>query len=46
MGLPEGTIGDSFEKYFSYVLPEDLPTVQELLWSSINSAAKASDSAS
>ena len=29
LGLPEGTIGDSFEKYFSYVHPDDLPAMQE-----------------
>ncbi len=29
--LPAGTIGNSFEKYFSYVHPEDLPVVQEML---------------
>ena len=31
LGLPPGTIGDSFEKYFSYVHPDDLPIVQKLL---------------
>ncbi|MGD0954784.1 MAG: PAS domain-containing protein, partial [Methanotrichaceae archaeon] len=31
LGLPVGTIGDSFEKYFSYVHPDDLPLVQETL---------------
>jgi len=29
LGLPEGTIGDSFERYFGHVLPEDLPLVNE-----------------
>ncbi len=29
LGLPEGTIGDSFERYFEHVLPEDLPLVNE-----------------
>ena len=28
LGLPVGTIGDSFEKYFSYVHPDDFPAVQ------------------
>jgi PAS domain S-box-containing protein len=32
LGLPEGTIGDSFEKYFSRVHPDDLPTMQETLF--------------
>ena len=31
LGLPAGTIGDSFEKYFSYVHPDDLPVVQKIL---------------
>ena len=31
LGLPAGTIGNSFEKYFSYVHPEDLPVVQGML---------------
>ncbi len=29
LGLPEGTIGNSFDKYFSYVHPDDLPAVQK-----------------
>ena len=32
LGLPEGTIGDSFEKYFSHVHPDDLPAMQETLF--------------
>ena len=31
LGLPAGTIGNSFDKYFSYVHPEDLPAVQKIL---------------
>ena len=31
LGLPAGTIGNSFEKYFSYVHPDDLPVVQGIL---------------
>ena len=31
LGLPAGTIGNSFAKYFSYVHPDDLPVVQEIL---------------
>ncbi len=29
LGLPEGTIGDSFSRYFEHVHPEDLPMVNE-----------------
>ena len=36
LGLPAGTIGDSFEKYFSYVDPEDLPPVRETLFAALN----------
>ncbi len=32
LGLPPGTIGDSFEKYLSYIHPEDLPAVQRTLF--------------
>ena len=35
LGLPAGTIGNSFEKYFSYVHPEDLPVVQGILFEGI-----------
>jgi PAS domain S-box-containing protein len=28
---PKGTIGNSFEKYFSFVSPEDLPAVRDIL---------------
>jgi PAS domain S-box-containing protein len=31
LDLPEGTIGDSFEKYYSYVHPDDLPALQKTL---------------
>jgi len=31
LGLPAGTIGDSFEKYLSFIHPDDLPSVQALL---------------
>ena len=31
LGLPDGTIGNSFDKYSSYVHPDDLPLVQEML---------------
>ncbi|MGB5100736.1 MAG: PAS domain S-box protein, partial [Methanothrix sp.] len=35
LGLPDGTIGDSFEKYFSYVHPDDLPALQETFFEMI-----------
>ncbi|MCX6680801.1 MAG: PAS domain-containing protein [Methanothrix sp.] len=31
LDLPEGTIGDRFDRYFSYVHPDDLPVVQKIL---------------
>ena len=31
LGLPDGTIGNSFDKYFSYVHPDDLPDVQKII---------------
>ncbi|MDD2754252.1 MAG: PAS domain S-box protein [Methanothrix sp.] len=31
LGLPAGTIGDSLEKYLSFIHPDDLPAVQALL---------------
>lgn len=31
LGLQDGTIGNSFNKYFSYVHPDDLPAVQDIL---------------
>jgi len=40
LGLPEGTIGDSFEKYFSYVHPDDLPAMQETLFKAIRTLGK------
>ena len=40
LGLPIGTIGDSFEKYFSYVHPDDLPAVQEILSEGIRTLGK------
>ena len=35
LGLPAGTIGNSFDKYFSHVHPEDLLAVQKILTDSI-----------
>ena len=40
LGLPAGTIGNSFDKYFSYVDPEDLPSVQETLSTALGTLAK------
>jgi signal transduction histidine kinase/AmiR/NasT family two-component response regulator len=40
LGLPVGTIGDSFEKYFSYVYPDDLPAVQETLFEVMRTRGK------
>ena len=31
LGLPEGSIGNNLEKFFSYIHPDDLPTVQKAL---------------
>ena len=31
LGLPDGSIGNRFDKYLSYVHPDDLPAVQKLL---------------
>jgi PAS domain S-box-containing protein len=31
LGLPDGTIENSFDKYFSYVYPDDLPAVHKIL---------------
>jgi len=40
LGLPEGTIGDSFEKYFSYIHPDDLPAVKEILLEGVRTLEK------
>lgn len=40
LGLPEGTIGDSFEKYFSYIHPDDLPVMQKILSEGIRTFGK------
>ena len=40
LGLPDGTIGNSFDKYFSYVHPDDLPAVQEILSEGIRTLGK------
>jgi len=40
LGLPEGTIGNSFDKYCSYVHPDDLPVLQEILSNGIRAFAK------
>jgi len=40
LGLPDGTIGDSFDKYFSYVHPDDLPALQKTLAEGIQKLEK------
>ena len=40
LGLPAGTIDNSFEKYFSYVDPEDLPSVRKTLLRVLSTLAK------
>ena len=40
LGLPEGTIGNSFDKYCSYVHPDDLPVLRENLSDGIRAFAK------
>jgi len=40
LGLPDGTIGNSFDKYFSYVHPDDLQAMQEILSEGIGKLGK------
>jgi PAS domain S-box-containing protein len=40
LGLPADTIGNSMDKYFSYVDPEDLPALQGALFSGMRGLAK------
>ena len=40
LGLPDGTIGDSFEKYFSYVHPDDLPALKGTFFEMIRTLGK------
>jgi len=40
LGLPDGTIQNSFDRYFSYVHPHDLPVVQEILSKGIGKLGK------
>ena len=35
LGLPDGTIGNSFDKYIYYIHPDDLPLVQEIFFEGI-----------
>ncbi|MDD1749292.1 MAG: PAS domain S-box protein, partial [Methanothrix sp.] len=39
LGLPKGTIGNRFDKYFSYVHPDDLPVLHEMLSQGIRAFA-------
>ncbi|MHB8118459.1 MAG: ATP-binding protein [Methanothrix sp.] len=40
LGLPNGTIGNSSEKYFSYVHPDDLPAMKKILTEEIRTPGK------
>ncbi len=40
LGLPEDTIRNSFQRYFSYVHPDDLPVMQEILSEGIGTPGK------
>jgi len=40
LGLPDGTIEDSFDKFLSYVHPDDLPAVQDALSDAIRMPGK------
>ena len=40
LGLPAGTIGHNFDKFFSHIFPEDLPPVLGLLSSGLRTLAK------
>jgi PAS domain S-box-containing protein len=40
LGLPEDTIRNSFQRYFSYVHPDDLPAMQEILSEGIGTPGK------
>ena len=40
LDLPDGTIGNSFERYFSYVHPDDLPTIMDVLSNAIRMLGK------
>jgi PAS domain S-box-containing protein len=40
LGLPDGTIGNSFEKYFSYVHPDDLVAVRRMLSEGMSTLSK------
>ena len=40
LGLPPGTVGHSFQRYFSHVHPEDLQKVKDTLFSSLRTRAR------
>lgn len=40
LGLPDGTIGNSIEKYFSHIHPDDFPVMQEVVSEAIRTHAK------
>ena len=40
LGVPEGSIGNSFDKFFLYIHPDDLPAVLETLFEVIRTHVK------
>jgi PAS domain S-box-containing protein len=40
LGVPAGTLGNSFDKYFACVHPEDLPSVRETLATALSTPGK------
>ncbi len=42
LGLPDGTIGNSVEKYFSHIHPEDFPAMQKVVSEAIRTHANDS----
>ena len=40
LGLPEGTIRNNFEKYWSYVHPDDLPALQKMFYDGMSAFAE------
>lgn len=41
LGVPAGTIGNSLEKYFSYVHPDDISHMQEMFFTGLRTRQKA-----
>jgi PAS domain S-box-containing protein len=40
LDLPDGTVADNFEKYFSYVYPDDLPAFKNIFFETIRKRGK------